>query len=113
MIEGVNGNTYTPTESGTYSVFVSNGQGCEITCSISIEIESVYEVNQGWNWNDRNTLINASEDIYELKIYSILGSLIFDKTISGNIISIPELPQGVFMITIEGGNQTFSDKIHR
>ena len=55
LIEGVNGNTYTPTESGTYSVFVSNGQGCEITCSISIEIESVYEVNQGWNWNDRNT----------------------------------------------------------
>ena len=113
MIEGVNGNTYTPTESGTYSVFVSNGQGCEITFSISIEIESVYEVNQGWNWNDRNTLINASEDIYELKIYSILGSLIFDKTISGNTISIPELPQGVFMITIEGGNQTFSDMIHR
>ena len=113
VIEGVNGNTYTPTESGTYSVFVSNGQGCEITCSISIEIESVYEVNQGWNWNDRNTLINASEDIYELKIYSILGSLIFDKTISGNTISIPELPQGVFTITIEGGTQTFSDKIHR
>ncbi|MBQ81317.1 MAG: hypothetical protein CL825_01950 [Crocinitomicaceae bacterium] len=57
--------------------------------------------------------MNASEDIYELKIYSILGNLIFDKTISGNTISIPELPQGVFMITIEGGNQTFSDKIYR
>ena len=113
VIEGANGNTFTPTESGTYSVFVSNGQECEITCSISIEIESVYELNQGWNWNDRNTLINASEDIYELKIYSILGSLISDKTISGNTISIPELPQGVFMITIEGGNQTFSDKIYR
>ena len=37
----------------------------------------------------------------------------YHKTTSGNNVSIPELPQGVLMITIEGGNHTFSDKIDR
>ena len=51
---------------------VSNGQGCENNFNRN---ESVYELIKDGT-GTTNTLINASEDIYELKIYSILGRLI-------------------------------------
>jgi hypothetical protein len=106
LIVGANSNTYNATVSGTYTIEVLSSSGCILSCSAEIEVNGVEQaVVDRWEWVDSSTLRINQSDKYRALITSINGQIVYDHSFVGDLLSLPSLPQGLYLVTIasDGG----------
>ncbi len=112
-IQEANNNSFAPTESGTYTIEVSDALGCTISCSEEIEIQGIEENNIEWVWVGSRTLKTSEVGLFNIQIFSGLGRLIHETKVLGDSYTIPELSKGLYMIAIENEHSKFVSKFIR
>lgn len=125
-ISGATSQSYTPTQSGNYTVTVTNAQGCSATSAVysyTVGIE-----NASWSQsvnifpNPNNGQFNlgfmATEKAnYTIEVRNVLGQVIFAQTINDHIgefktnIDLNEKSKGYYFLRISNGASETVNKI--
>lgn len=114
---------YTPIETGTYYIIVSNEFGCtNISNSIFLDFSSVNNIHQDFhikiipNPNNGNFIIDIvsnNNSFIHLEIINILGQIVFaENNISEGLISveIPQLDSGVYFVKVFSSRKIYIEK---
>lgn len=108
-IEGQSSNTYTATETGSYSVEVTNTNGCSSSCSGYIEVSNTNEIKEkSWVWKNPNTLSCFNCGEYQYEIFNYEGRLLHSANSTLNEITICNLTSGIYFIRIVEANDNLS-----
>ncbi|MCS6818807.1 MAG: T9SS type A sorting domain-containing protein, partial [Chitinophagales bacterium] len=112
-IPGATSQSYTPTQSGTYTVVVFNAQGCSNTSApfnyTGVGFESVNAlptIRIFPNPNNGNfTVMFSDSDVYDVKITNLLGETVWENKQSKNqeMIALPDAPKGLYLIYVRKG----------
>jgi hypothetical protein len=116
LIEEANSNTYNATISGTYTIEVSNGLGCTISCSSEIEVTVIEEMSTSWRWVNSSTLRISRSGKYTAQIMNAGGKLVYEKNFIGNEFITPNFSSGLYLLSIKSdsvGVQPFVTKFVR
>lgn len=120
-ITGATSSSYTVTSAGTYTVEITDTNGCS-SLSSGFVFTSVGEVGSSQldfsvmpNPNDGNfdVVVNVKEE-GRLLVHNALGELILEEPVRGNGQNIrfsQNLSKGVYVITLTEGNQSLRKKI--
>ncbi len=113
---------YLSSESGSVPELVINGSGLKSTEENSSfvkmgSISMVIYPNPMDHSDELNLkLVGFSNEVSTMKVYNVAGNLIFNKELntankSSFTIDLPDLYQGVYMISIEGKNNVVTEKL--
>ncbi len=122
IIQSANNNTYIPTESGNYSVVITNDNFCRgssaqtnfIYNGIDETDAEVFSVSPNPNATGSLHVVTGSSLIgAELKIFDLTGKLIHQSLITNHQSSINTAPysKGVYLISIEKTGTTLRTKL--
>ncbi|MCO5267309.1 MAG: FG-GAP-like repeat-containing protein [Brumimicrobium sp.] len=112
VISGETTASYTPTTSGSYSVTIVSSEGCSVSSAcVNISTSSLVAENaSAWNMYPNPThgalkiTTNSKKENQLIKVYSVVGEVVFEKAFSGNSVSISleKYPNGIYFIEMNG-----------
>jgi hypothetical protein len=115
IIPGATFNSYIPNlGTGQYYVIVTNSNGCTNTSNAFnyfVGLNDLEAINFTIYPNPVQNVINFDKTIETIKIYTIQGKLIIDKTIMNDNVDISELISGSYLILLTSDEVTYSAKI--
>lgn len=119
IISGATNPFYIPTQNGNYSVNVTSAEGCSGESNLSVIIESVDNI---FTQNDFQlspnptsesfTITMSHQGVFKLSIYNTLGQRVANDLVEREQhIDVSYLPAGVYHVTVEVGNNFYSQRL--
>ncbi|MCF8465380.1 MAG: M4 family metallopeptidase [Flavobacteriales bacterium] len=117
-IEGATDQSFTPTETGNYTVEVFDGNGCSsisepynwLTVGIA---ENSFGVSVYPNPMHNAFSVKANQSINRLLVFDVQGRIVLDLSpnVSSVVVPVSEMADGVYQLRILSGNDWFSEKL--
>ena len=119
IVTGETAQTYSPGQTGTYSVEITDANGCSNTSAdfnftlsglISLNKTGIIEVSP--NPSSGKFSINfGNSDVHSMKVFNAAGSIIFNSSILVSEIDLSNHPKGVYFLKIESNEKVFVKKL--
>ncbi|MCB9251181.1 MAG: T9SS type A sorting domain-containing protein [Flavobacteriales bacterium] len=118
-ISGENGQTYTPAQSGSYSVEVRNGKCRDTSLCILVDLGNTKSLTSAGikifpnPVNDMLNILTSFREEYTLKVYGFDSKLIMDKKVmheNNSILELGGLESGIYRLEIESPDAVFQFK---
>jgi hypothetical protein len=124
LLSGETNQTYTPAQTGNYSVVVTNAKNCSATSdefSFIVGIKSIsFDAQVQIYPNPANEIIfiqtplNGNKNL-TMSIYSILGKLLFQETYANvnqpYAVNTAAIANGIYFIQLQSGNEIITRKV--
>ncbi len=119
IIEGETAQTFSPGLSGTYSVEITDANGCSNTSDdfnftlsglTSLNKTGTIEVSPNPS-SGKFSIAFGDSDVHSMKVFNAAGSIIFNSSILVSEIDLSNQPKGVYFLKIESNDKVFVKKL--